>query len=77
MRSITKFTALLCLLALVLTALSACGGNEEATSSAAESKEESQVVSEAELFDGLPDVKYDGEDFIILVPGESQGIYAS
>ncbi|MBO4453415.1 MAG: extracellular solute-binding protein, partial [Clostridia bacterium] len=29
------------------------------------------------LFDGLPDKKYDNEEFVILVPGDQYGIYAS
>lgn len=79
MKSITRIVALLCLLAMVFTVLAACGGNggNDTSGSGAESQAaESQEESKAELFDGLPNVKYDG-DFVILVPGESHGIYAS
>ncbi|MBR4799133.1 MAG: hypothetical protein IK047_02610, partial [Clostridia bacterium] len=76
MRSTTRIVALLCLLALVFTVLSACGNNNENSSEAVPEAESSQEVSEAELFAGLPNVTYDGE-FVVLVPGESHGIYAS
>ena len=76
MRSTTRIVALLCLLALVFTVLSACGNNNENSSEAVSEAESSQEVSEAELFAGLPNVTYDGE-FVVLVPGESHGIYAS
>lgn len=73
MKKIIRITALILLICLISAAFCACGGDEESTE--AESSEVS--APKKELFEGLPDVNYGGEEFVILVPGDSFSTYAS
>ena len=79
MKKSIRFAAMLCLLAMLVCTFSACGGggDESSQSAGSSAADPSQGEPKAELFDDLPDKKYNDEEFIILVPGESEGIYAS
>ncbi len=80
MKKATRFAALFLVVAMALCMFAACtDGN--GTQSDPKSNPDEQTVSEEskapQLFEGLPEKNYNNEEFIILVPGDEFGSYAS